>query len=578
MSRISELPRRDWRAKAEPFVSRLSLLLATEAGRRAEALLRLVQVACLLEARQLRGLFCNARVGAGKTLVAALIGQLFPGARVLVLCPGGIKKETRGHFGKLSAAWDIPQSRVELMSYHDVSNMPRKGESLAGLFSGAGPTIIVCDEADKLKNVGPGGSALANQINDWMVAHPETVFIVLTGTCDVVGLLDYGHLLDWALRERSPLPRTARELQDWSEVIDQGDMTKAQWVCQDLGIPEDSDLDQIREAYRDRLHSTPGVIIDDTPYSKVPLTVAVHVLEQPPELEAHFVRLRMLWQRPDGFDVAAGGAESEDKEPDRIQGSTIWTVARRMGRGLCYVCDPRPPERWLTARRAWNGFVRARLESGSERFRTEVQVRAWAIETGARAWLAWADVKDEFVLNQKTIWLSDAALRWVEDWGRRGSGVIWTDDIAFAVELARRTGWPYYGGGGYTSDGRYIEAAPRGSTVIASRRANSTGRNLQFQWNRCLFVAPPSKSRDFEQAVGRFHREGLETWADGAHADILLTCSEDFGAQRNMIASARRTARNIYSQKAATLPWAPLVVPESGAAFGHLPESPFPEP
>jgi hypothetical protein len=139
-----------------------------------------------------------------------------------------------------------------------------------------------------------------------------------------------------------------------------------------------------------------------------------------------------------------------------------------------------------------------------------------------------------------------------------------------------RTGWPYYASKGYTQDGRYIEDAPAGRTVIASRRANSTGRNLQYQWNRCLFASPMSKSRDFEQAVGRFHREGVETWADHVHADILLTCSEDFGAHRNMIASARRTARNIYSQKAATLDWPTVLTPDTGAAFGALPDD-FPE-
>jgi hypothetical protein len=246
-----------------------------------------------------------------------------------------------------------------------------------------------------------------------------------------------------------------------------------------------------------------------------------------------------------------------------------------MGRGLCYVCDPRPPEPWLLARRGYHSWVRRQIEGGA--FMTEAQAREHAERHGVRAWLAWRELKDDYVPAQRTLWLSEAALRWAEDWGRAGPGVIWTDDIAFATELARRTGWPYYAGGGFTSDGRYIEDAPRGSTVIASRRANSTGRNLQFQWNRCLFAAPVSKSRDFEQAVGRFHREGLETWATGAHADILVTCSEDLGAQRNMIASARRTARNIYSQKAATLPWAPLAAPEVGAAYGHLPDSPFPE-
>jgi hypothetical protein len=563
MSRISQLPRRCWRTKAAPFVERLSALLRTEDG---EQTLRLTQAAVLLEAPVLKGMFCNGRVGIGKTLAAGLLAVMLRATRVLVLCPGGIKKETHKHLGRLARHWKLPA--LLLKSYSDISNMPRKGESIGGLFGGQGPQVIICDEADKLRNL--GGSALANQMHDWMVAHPETIFIVLTGTCDVEGLCDYGHLLDWALREKSPLPRTAIELADWSEVIDHGCMEKAPWVCQDLGIPEDSTLDQIREAFHDRLHSAPGVIIDDTPFDKVPLSVDVHILPQAPELEAHFVRLRTLWQRPDGLDVTAGG-DLDDREPDRIEGSTIWPVARRMGRGLCYVCDPRPPEPWKLARRAYFGWVRTQLENG--RFLTEAVARAFAEEHRVPPWLAWRDIRDEFQPIQKTLWLSDSCLRWCQDWGARGAGVIWTDDIEFATELARRTGWTYYGGRGYSSDGRHIEDAPRGSVVIASRRANSTGRNLQFQWNRCLFVGPVTKSRDFEQAVGRFFREGIETWADHVHADILLTCAEDFGAQKNMLASARRTARNIYSQLADRIEWPRLELPKSGAAFGTLPEA-----
>jgi hypothetical protein len=567
VSRISDLPRRDWRDRAGPFVARLSALLRTATGTQE---LRLAQTGGLLELGTLRGLFMNGRVGIGKTLTAALAARMVKAERPLFLCPGGIKKETHAHFGKCGRDWQVPPQTV-VMSYTAVSNMPGKGESLQDLFGGLGPDLIICDEADKLKNVGPGGSALANQINAWMVAHPECMFVVLTGTCDVEGLLDYGHLLDWALREKSPLPRDPTDLRDWHEVIDLGDMAKAQWVCQELGIPVDSTLDEIREAFRDRLHSAPGVIIDDTPFTAVPLTVQVHVLQQPPELEAHFLKLRTMWQRPDGFDLAGGGEVDEDREPDRIQGSSIWNVARRMGRGLCYVCDPRPPEPWLLARRGYFSWVRSQLEGG--RFLTEAVAREHAERFGVRQWVAWRDLRDDFVPNQKTLWLSDAVLRWCIDWGTRAPGVIWTDDTAFAVELARRTGWPYYGQKGYTADGRYIEKAPRGRTIIASRRANSTGRNLQFQWNRCLFPAPMSKSRDFEQAVGRFHREGVETWADHVHADILLTCAEDFGAQRNMVASARRTARNIYNQKAATIPWETILMPDTGAAYGALPEA-----
>lgn len=558
MSRIINLPRRDWKTRVAPYIEPLSDLLRAPGGQQT---LRPAQAAILLESAEQMGCFANGRVGIGKSLATALSSKtvarrLGGEVRALILCPGGILTESIAHFSEMREHWQLPHpSTFVQMSYDAVSRMPGRGESLEDLFGpGRGPNVIICDESDALRNVGPGGSARARQIEDWVVAHPETIFIVVTGTCDVEGICDYGHLMEWALRERSPLPRKAQELRDWSEVIDAGCMEKAQWVCQDLGIPEDSSLEDIRFAFRRRVYETPGVIIADDPYTGSELVVREHVLEDP-ALDPHFERLRDLWQRPDGIDLVGGCEEDDaDKEPDRIQGSTIWSVARRMGRGLCYVWDPLPPEDWLKARRRYFGWVRAQLERGW--FYTELTARRHAIERGISAWTEWEVIRDTYQPQQRTLWLSDAALRWAEAWGREEPGIVWVEDVAFGVELARRTGWPYFQGKGKSACGRRIPSGkgPRSKeTIIASRKACGTGLNLQYRFNRSLIVTPLNKSRDFEQLVGRTHREGQPEAQ--VFVDILLTCAEDRASMAKMLHSAKRTAESLYSQKAALYTW-----------------------
>ena len=98
-----------------------------------------------------------------------------------------------------------------------------------------------------------------------------------------------------------------------------------------------------------------------------------------------------------------------------------------------------------------------------------------------------------------------------------------------------------------------FEDAPARRTIIASRPANSVGRNLQYKWNNCLFLQPLGRTDKFEQAVGRVHRENQTL---PVHVDVLICCTEDMRSVAKTIASAERTCESIYSQKAATTPWA----------------------
>lgn len=560
MSRISELPRRDWKAQAEPFVDRLSDLLRAPGGSQR---LRLAQTGALLElaaaragAARRRGLFINGRVGIGKTLALALAARIVGAQRPLIVTLGGILKETKGHVDRTRTDWQVPVDIV-FTSYTALGNLPRKNLDLRSFWHGLDPDFVGCDEVDKLANM---SAACSQMVAEWRDRCPDDWFMPVTATCDVEGLPSYAHTMAWALGTDSPLPIDRDDIEAWSEVVDKGNMLHSAGVCVDLGIPRNSTLPQIRAAFRERLHSAPGVIIDDTPFTGVPLTFRSHVLDV--ELEEAFVKLRVLGQKVDGVDVLPdedelavdSGDDPDPEQPDRVANGQTSETARQYGRGFFYKMDPPAPADWLAARRSYFGWVRHELESRN--FKTEAQARAWAIETGLTRYERWAAIERGFVPQFRTVWLTKKTLEWAADWAKaHPTGIIWTEHTAVGLELERMSVGVYYGGRGLSRSGKYIEAAPPGTPIIASRRANSVGRNLQYKWNCMLFLQPPGKSRLLEQAAGRVHREGIETWSDAVHADVLLTCTEDQRAVAKTLASAERTCSNIYSQKAATCAW-----------------------
>lgn len=550
MSRISDLPRLDWRAQAEPFGARLSALLRDPWG---EQQLRIAQTGGLLQlgARR-RGVFINGRVGIGKTLTLALAPTIVQAQRPLFVTLGGILKETKNHVGRLRMHWKISPDLL-FTSYTVIGNMPRKGIDLRSFWGGLDPDFIGCDEVDKLANVGAG---VTQMIGEWRERCPDATFLAATATCDVEGLVSYAHTMRWALGEESPLPLTRDDVEAWSEVIDQGEMLKAGWVCQDLGIARDTPLAGIRRAFKERLHTAPGVIIDDTPFTGVPLTIESHVVEV--GLDAEFERLRVLGQKADGIDVlpddldgTADDGDEEEEQPDRVANGQVSAVARQYGRGFFHKTWPLPPFEWLQARRSYFSWVRNEL--AEQRFKTEGQARAHAQRYGLHAWQRWDAIRNSFIPQRHTVWLSDAVLRWALDWGQRvEGGIIWVENPAVGVELSLLSGWAFYHNRGYAANGEYIENAPARRTIIASRPANSVGRNLQYKWNNCLFLQPLGRTDKFEQAVGRVHREGQTL---PVHVDVLICCTEDMRSVAKTLASAERTCQSIYSQKAATTPW-----------------------
>jgi hypothetical protein len=569
MHRIAALPRRDWTALVEETQQPLTDALCVEG---ASGLLRPIQAVGLREALECGGAFIMADVGVGKTLISLLAGELMQEERVLILVPNGVKAKTEDEFIEYRKVWNgVKGCNYKLFGYTDISRWPKEGFSMERLWDGKGPTLIICDEADKLRrvNVNTGASGLALQVHDFLLAHPDCKLIALTATPDKTGVKDYAHILEWCLRERSPLPLgdEGNDLQDWSDVIDKGDMTYARKVCIQLGIEPCEDIDRIRQAYHARLKSAPGVLITEEGFDG-PLDFECHLIEPPEMMVPHFHKVRKLNQRPDGWDLSPDGPvdeEDDERRPDRVTEGGVWACERQLALGFCYIADPVPPEDWMEARREWYQAIRYYLKGRA--FYTALQVEQAAARgelkvKHQKAYERWCTIKPTFTPGSQALWLSDHMLDWCADWGRE-PGIIWVDHIAFGKELEKRTGFRYFQGGGKDTHGKPIEKASADECIIAARGANSTGRNLQ-KWNRMLFTAMPANNRDFQQAVGREHRSGQK---EPVHVDVIIATKAHFESLAKVLDDAERQSQSIMQQKAHVFPWTfPSHLPE-GVVF-----------
>src|SRR5690606_29903278 len=162
------------------------------------------------------------------------------------------------------------------------------------------PDLIVADEAQYLKNVKI--AAVARRVARYLAANPKCRFCCMSGTLTKGSLLDYAHLLVWALRNGAPVPLDPDEQQDWANALDarvqEFERNPPDDLVPHLGLEA---LQNPRKAFQERLTSTPGVITSVDQYDEVNLTVKPRFVEPPPEIEKAFADLRLLWQAPDGW-------------------------------------------------------------------------------------------------------------------------------------------------------------------------------------------------------------------------------------------------------------------------------------
>lgn len=493
--RVASLPRRDLDLEtAAAYAAELSDLLRVAPG----AALRPWQGQALVEAFENRGAFLGLPVGLGKTLISFLLPVVLRSARPLLIVPGaGLRDKTMHEFGTLRREWRSP---VEPMRVYTWQELTTQGN--AEFFERMQPDLIVIDEADEAANT---SASWVRRIDRYILSRPETIVVLMTGTPGRKSVMNYWHLLCWALRERAPVPMNEGEAREWALALDEA---KGRAYTYTRPGPLGATTEAARAWYRARLVETPGVVIVDGDSCEAPLTVRVRLAREDARLDEAFRHFLTTLETPEGMPVS-----------DPL---SRWRMDGQLGCGLYLRWRIPPPERWREARRTLARFVRDRIAASTHARRpldTEAQViRRFEDHPAVLEWLA---VRDTFEPETEPVWISDSVVHSAIDWLRESDapGIVWTGCVEYGVALSHAARLPYYGREGRDAMGRGLHVADPTRNMIASWHANKKGFNLQ-PWTRQLIVMPPQSAKWFEQIFGRSHRAGQ---TEPVVVDVLAT-------------------------------------------------------
>ncbi len=467
LARVKALPRRD---APSPGTEALSSVLAL-----GDMTLWPDQAWALADLCERGGLLGGVGVGGGKTLISLLAPLLVRSERPLLLVPAKLVDKTHRDFTELRPLWRhgvVPK----VLSYQLIGH-PAHREDVEAY----APDLIIADEAHRLANP---RAACTRRVGRYMDTRPGTVFAALSGTMTRRQLKDVVHIAEWSLGTGSPFPTTLEALDEWGRALDadgewrDGRMRPGPLV--DLGAGRNA-----REAFQDRLRSTPGVVMS----SDTAVTASIQIDEwqappAPPAVREALAGLSDEWVLPNGVELT----EAVD----------VWRHAREMSLGFWYRWEPAPPDWWLEPRRAWGAFVRETLKH-SRHLDSPAEVAAEYSD--APEWLAWKEVEHRYTYDLVEEWLTRDYIDAAEAWAERTRGIVWTGHVA----VGRAMSIPYYAEMGLWGN-RSIDDDRRGG-YAASIAANSEGRNLQHL-HRNLVLSPPTTGTAWEQLLGRTHRPG----------------------------------------------------------------------
>ena len=456
--------------------------------------LRPGQLAALGEAQRANGLLGIIGVGQGKFLISVLAPSVIPCERPLLLVPPALVKQTKAEIHAWGEHVNIHRA-LRVMSYNDLST--KGGEAQLQALQ---PDLIIADEVHSLKR---RESARTRRFCRWFQEHPDTRLVALSGTMSSRSILDYDHIAEITLRERSPLPRSYVEVEAWAACIDakrDPPTPHQQAAAAPLLAAFPTLVRSVQASYYARLRSCPGVLCTvDTSAAECSLRVEARRFRPPATLVEALTDLRKTWTLPDGTEL--------------LRASEFAAAVRQLQVGFYYVWDwgpAGPAQDWLLARAAWAKVVRDTLARNTPGVDSPAQVEDWARSGGAPSYVkyaltAWEAIEGDHKPPQVARWVSYAfvdhvldRVAWLER--ERGPVLVWCDSIALltaCVDSGLRTLKP----------GDALPTKP--TTLVLPRHSFGTGRNLQA-WSTNLVLEPTSSGTVWEQLLGRSHREGQD--------------------------------------------------------------------
>lgn len=489
--------------------------------------LKPLQERALAEAERAQGLIASIPVGAGKTLISALIPSLIECKRPFLFTKAALADKTHREFQELRAHFKI-RSDILICSYEDLSS-----QRFADLLEQRKPDLLVCDEAHSLKNK---DSARTKRFIRYCKDYQPHLFL-MSGTLLTSSLDDLWHLALATFGEDSPIPHKWLEVQDWSAVLDRDSfcptgqqLARLSWMAAHSTLDPDERLQaRIQDGFRHWIASRPGFIYETASSCSASLLCSRYKTpSKSAALEAAIEELEKTWTLPDGTEL--------------FYPWEFGRVRQQLECGFYYKWvwpDGVEDTLWRSARNEYGKLIRNLLltpEAKAAKIDSPGQAQKWIHEVGLGnhpVVTAWAAQSHKPEPPRETVWVDDSAQIAAFALAKKHKAIVWCLHKA-QLDLAREHGLECYGPGEDFDE-------KRRRTVALSLGAHGTGRNLQA-WDQAVLPSFPTHQTRLQQLLGRLHREGQQSDTITWHIPAGAFWGELLDRARNNARWAERTS------------------------------------